>query len=118
MSVKYLKVDDIRKITKDAKESEYGRLVRQFQEVIMGDIRAAAEAGLSSVTVEYAQTEPDPDRPLFRFQCGKDVEPVKFGLDAILLFKNNGFSVSAESGPYDEIEHYKVIASWEEYGYA
>lgn len=115
MSVKYLKVDDIRKITKEARESEYGKLVRRFQEVIMGDIKTAAEAGLNSVTVEYAQTEPDPDRPLFRFQCGKDVEPVKFGLDAILLFKNNGFSVGvkSKSGPYDEIVHYKVIVNWE-----
>lgn len=113
MPVKYLKADEIRKITKDVRESEYGRLVSQFQEVIMDDIKTAAKAGLSSVTVEYAQTDPDPDQPLFRFCCGKNVEPVKFGLDAILLFKNNGFSVSVESGPYDEIEHYKVIVNWE-----
>jgi hypothetical protein len=113
MSVKYLKVDDIREMTKDARESEYGKLVSQFQEVIMDDIKTAAKAGLNSVIVEYAQVEPDPGRPLFRFCCGKDIEPVKFGLDAILLFKNNGFSVSIESGPYDEIEHYKVIVNWE-----
>lgn len=113
MSVKYLKVDDIRKITKEARESEYGKLVKQFQDIIMDKIRLAADAGLSTVTVEYVQTEPDPDRPLFSFCCGKNVEPIKFGLDAILLFKNNGFSVSVESGPYDEIEHYKVIVNWE-----
>ena len=110
---KYLNADDIKKITKAARESKYGRLVSQFQEVIMDDIRTAAGAGLSSVTVEYAQVDPDPDRPLFRFCCGKDVEPIKFGLDAILLFKNNGFSVSIESGPSDQVAHYRVIVNWE-----
>lgn len=113
MPVKYLKVDDIRKITKAARESEYGKLVSQFQDIIMDKIRFAADAGLSSVTVEYVQTEPDPDRPLFRFQCGKDIDPVKFGLDAILLFKNNGFSVSVESGPLDQVMHYCIVVNWE-----